>query len=186
MGAVPGPPAPASPVSGVNGPSSLTGTPLDRRASGGEGLPSGERLLRRADYLRCYRTGRRRQGALVVLYFSPNDLERCRLGITASRKVGNSVVRHRLKRRVKEIYRRWPGRVALGSIDVVAHLKTEAGSAGFGEIERDLLGLLGGLRSGRGAPGSRSRADADARGKGRDQSREPGAARGQRQADGGL
>jgi ribonuclease P protein component len=86
------------------------------------------------------------------LYFSPNGLDCCRIGITASRKVGNSVVRHRLKRRIKEIYRRWPGRGALGSIDVVAHLKAEAGGAGFGDMERDLLVLLGGLRGRRGGP----------------------------------
>ncbi|HEY7215351.1 MAG TPA: ribonuclease P protein component, partial [Thermoanaerobaculia bacterium] len=54
----------------------------------GERLTSEERLRRRTDYLRCYRTGRRRHGPLAILYFVPNQLGHPRLGITASRKVG--------------------------------------------------------------------------------------------------
>ena len=40
-----------------------------------------------------------------------------RLGITASRKVGNSVVRHRLKRRVREVFRRFEGRDSMSVFD---------------------------------------------------------------------
>jgi ribonuclease P protein component len=123
------------------------GHPNPRRQpwTGGERLPSHERLLRRADYLRCYRTGRRRQGALVALYLVANQLGHPRIGITTSRKVGNAVVRHRLKRWIKETYRRWPGRGTLAPLDLVAHLKPEAKTASFGDVHRDLLGLLQGL-----------------------------------------
>ncbi|MBV8202312.1 MAG: ribonuclease P protein component [Acidobacteria bacterium] len=112
------------------------------RQARGEGLPARERLLRRADYLKCYRTGRRRQGALVILYLVANQLGHPRIGITTSRKVGNAVIRHRLKRWIKETYRRWPGRGSLAPLDLVAHLKPEAKGAGFAEVQRDLLGLL--------------------------------------------
>jgi ribonuclease P protein component len=115
----------------------------------GEKLPASARLLRRGDYLNCYRTGRRRMGALVILYFIQNQLGFPRLGVTASRKVGNSVLRHRLKRRIKEIYRRWPARGEIVPVDLVAHLKPEAGGAGFADLERDLLRLLAGLGRGR-------------------------------------
>src|SRR6476660_6874100 len=96
-----------------------------------ERLRPAERLRRRADYLRCYRTGRRRHGSLAILYFVPNQLEGPRLGITASRKVGKAVVRHRLKRRIKEIYRRWPHRSQLPALDLVIHLKPEARESDF-------------------------------------------------------
>lgn len=122
------------------------GLPSPRRPQPpGEGLPPHERLLLRADYLRCYRTGRRRQGALVALYLIPNPLGYPRIGVTTSRKVGKSVVRHRLKRWIKEIYRRWSGRTNLAALDLVAHLKIEARSASFGDVRRDLLVLLEGL-----------------------------------------
>ena len=109
----------------------------------GERLPPEERLRRRADYLRCYRTGRRRHGALAILYFVPNQVGHPRLGITASRKVGGAVVRQRLKRRIREIYRRWKDRAHLPALDLVVHLKPEAGGSDFPAMRDDLLRLLG-------------------------------------------
>lgn len=111
----------------------------------GERLPPEERLRRRADYLRCYRTGRRRHGALAILYFVPNQVGHPRLGITASRKVGGAVVRQRLKRRIREIYRRWQDRANLPALDLVVHLKPEAGGSDFPAMRDDLLRLLGGV-----------------------------------------
>jgi len=111
----------------------------------GQRLPPAERLRRRADYLRCYRTGRRRHGAQAILYFAPNQIGHPRIGITASRKVGNAVVRHRLKRRIKEVYRRWKERGKLPALDLVVHLKPEAGGTDFPTFRAELLRLLGGL-----------------------------------------
>jgi ribonuclease P protein component len=111
----------------------------------GQRLPSEERLRRRADYLRCYRTGRRRHGALAILYFVPNQIGHPRIGITASRKVGNAVLRHRLKRRIKEIYRRWDDRGKLPPLDLVVHLKPEAGGADLRTFRAELLRLLSGV-----------------------------------------
>ena len=111
----------------------------------GERLPPEERLRKRADYLRCYRTGRRRHGALAILYFVPNQVGHPRLGITASRKVGGAVVRQRLKRRIREIYRRWKDRGNLPALDLVVHLKTEAGGSDFPAMRDDLLRLLEGV-----------------------------------------
>ncbi|HYU34686.1 MAG TPA: ribonuclease P protein component [Thermoanaerobaculia bacterium] len=117
----------------------------------GERLLSAERLRRRADYLRCYRTGRRRHGALAVVHFAPNQLGHSRLGITASRKVGKAVVRQRLKRRIREIYRRWKDRGTLPPLDLVIHLKVEAGTSNFETLQAELLRLLGSLVPRRGA-----------------------------------
>jgi ribonuclease P protein component len=114
-----------------------------------ERLREREKLRRRADYLRCYRTGRRRHGNLAILYHAPNDLGHPRIGITASRKVGKAVVRQRLKRRTREVYRRWGDRERLPALDLVVHLKPEAREADFTAFRRDLLGLLAGLLPGR-------------------------------------
>jgi ribonuclease P protein component len=119
----------------------------------GERLPPEQRLRRRTDYLRCYRTGRRRHGPLAIVYFAPNPLGHPRIGITASRKVGKAVIRHRLKRRIKEVYRRWPGRAQLPALDLVVHLKPEAGKSDFPAFREELLRLLLGLRKREGAAG---------------------------------
>jgi ribonuclease P protein component len=114
-------------------------------ASVGERLRDRERLRRRADFLKCYRTGRRRHGSLAILYFVPNQLGHPRIGITASRKVGKAVVRQRLKRRIKEVYRRWQGRGTLPAMDLVVHLKQGAGDAAFADFRAELLRLFSGL-----------------------------------------
>lgn len=82
---------------------------------------------------------------MLILYFQPGVTQEVRLGITASRKVGSSVVRQKVKRRIREIFRRWPGRQALSPVDLVVHLKPEAGGARFLPIREDLERLLGGL-----------------------------------------
>ncbi len=117
-----------------------------------ERLLSGQKVRRRADYLRCYRTGRRRHGPLATLHFVPNELGHPRLGITASRKVGKAVVRQRLKRRIREVYRRWDRRHALPALDLVMHLKPEAGKSDFRTLQAELLRLLSGLLPREAAP----------------------------------
>jgi ribonuclease P protein component len=126
------------------------GAPAPPRVAAGERLTSAERLRRRTDYLRCYRTGRRRHGTLALLYFAPNQLGHPRLGITASRKVGKAVARQRLKRRIREIYRRWQERSQLPALDLVVHLKPEAGKSDFTALKTELLRLFSGLRERRG------------------------------------
>ncbi len=110
----------------------------------GESLRREEGLRRRADFLQCYRTGRRRHGSLVILYFRkrPPEPPHARIGITASRKVGNAVVRHRVKRRIREVYRRWNPRRELPPLDLVVHVLPPARTAEYQELKKDLLDLL--------------------------------------------
>ena len=117
----------------------------------GESLRREEGLRRRADFLQCYRTGRRRHGSLVILYFRkrPPEPPHARIGITASRKVGNAVARHRIKRRIREIYRRWNRRRDLPPLDLVVHVLATAGQADYQALKKDLLDLLTPLTSSR-------------------------------------
>ncbi len=125
-----------------------------------ESLPREHRLRRRRDYLHCYRRGRRKGGRYATLFFVPNSLSHPRLGITASRKVGKRAVdRQRLKRRVREIYRRWDQRTQLPPVDLVVNLKPDAKGAGFDELrsalERQLSKLLPGDQTSPPDPGGR-------------------------------
>lgn len=106
-----------------------------------EKLSGEEKIRRRVEYQRCYRQGRRRHGAFTTVHYIPNALDHPRVGITATRKVGSAVVRNRLKRRAREIYRRWNERPQLPSLDIVLHLKPTARDASFEELEAELLGL---------------------------------------------
>ncbi len=116
------------------------------RPARGEALSRDERLRHRQEFLNCYRRGRRRHGTLLTLYTLPNALPHPRLGITASRKVGGSVLRHRLKRRIQEVYRRWSGRTGLPAMDLVVHVKPAARESDFPALRQDLERLLKALR----------------------------------------
>ena len=125
------------------------GPPEAAGPDAGERLLPAERLRRRADFLRCYREGRRRQGMPAALYFIPNALGHPRIGITASRKVGKAVERQLLKRRIREIYRRWADRKRLPALDIVVHLKPEAKGLEFETFRQELLRGLASLAGGR-------------------------------------
>jgi ribonuclease P protein component len=125
----------------------VAGAPPGGRAA--ESLARTERVRRGGDYLRAYRRGRRRTGALVNLHYFPNDSGAPRLGVTVSRKVGNSVVRHRLKRRIVEVFRRAPLRASLPAWDFVVHVKPEAAPADFAALRHEVEALLHGAAAGR-------------------------------------
>ena len=129
--------------------------PVVAGPSGGERLRRRDRVRRSGEYLAAYRRGRRRSGALLTLHYGPNEAGLARLGVTVSRKVGNSVVRHRVKRRLVEIYRRAPVRADLPAWDFVVHVKPAAATAPFAELRGELLALLGAAASGRARSGER-------------------------------
>ena len=64
-----------------------------------------ESLKKNEDFRKCYRTGRSYVNRDLVLYVCGNGLGRNRIGISVSKKVGNSVVRHRITRLIRESYR---------------------------------------------------------------------------------
>ena len=64
-----------------------------------------DRLLKHSDFLGLTAKGRRCQNNHFIAVFAPGKIERTRLGITVSRKVGNAVVRNRIKRFTREYFR---------------------------------------------------------------------------------
>lgn len=113
----------------------------------GEGLGRKQRLRRSVEFASCYRRGLKKHGSLASLHYHTSRVQEARLGVTASRKVGNSVVRHRLKRRVREIFRRFELRCQLVGIDVVVHLKPAAAESDFTSLRLEVATLLSSLRS---------------------------------------
>ncbi|PID83018.1 MAG: ribonuclease P protein component [Clostridiales bacterium] len=53
------------------------------------------------DFIKVYKNGRSYVGAYVVLYAFKNEYNTKRIGITASKKVGNAVVRNRVRRLIR-------------------------------------------------------------------------------------
>ena len=76
----------------------------------------------------------------LVMYKLENGLNRNRLGISVSKKVGNSVVRHRLTRLVRESYRLQESIFQKG-LDIVVICRASAKSIGYFEMESALIHL---------------------------------------------
>ena len=74
----------------------------------------------------------------------PNALNRHRLGIVASRRMGGAVVRNRVKRRLRELFRQLePDAVpAGGGLDLVVIARRDAAEAPFPQLTADFRGAL--------------------------------------------
>jgi ribonuclease P protein component len=64
-----------------------------------------DRLLRRSEFLHLAQHGKKVQNRDFIAYTGSNDLNRCRLGITVTRKVGKAAVRNRIKRITRTYFR---------------------------------------------------------------------------------
>lgn len=134
-------------------PSAVVTGPSGRRADDGASGPPrrdetfsrADRLLHRAEFERVLRRGARMEGPHVVTYVSHAQSGRSRLGMTVSRRVGPSVARNRLRRRLRETFRRRvrPWLEEQGHrVDVVVRALPGATECGVTELERELLAAL--------------------------------------------
>ena len=81
----------------------------------------------------------------LVMYVAPNQTTYSRIGISVSKKVGNSVVRHRVTRLIRESYRLHRMELEKGmdtrGLDIVVIARTNAKGTGYREIESAFLHL---------------------------------------------
>ena len=119
-----------------------------------------ESLKRQEDFRNCYKNGKSIANRYLVLYVCERNTESAgsdgmtgteedrgrskdrgnRVGISVSKKVGNSVVRHRIKRRIKESYRNHEEGFNSG-LDLVIVARILTAEADYKKIESALLSL---------------------------------------------
>lgn len=68
-------------------------------------LPHPDRLKKSWEFQRAYKKGKKYWDNFFVIYVYDTQLRHTRLGITASKKVGKSVQRNRVKRLIREAFR---------------------------------------------------------------------------------
>lgn len=102
-----------------------------------QAFPKNARLLRRGEFRRVYDEGTRRSASLCTLFLRPNGLPQSRLGITAPTRLGNAVLRNRLKRRVREVFRRCSARLP-GGWDILVNPRAPVATVPFPALEREL------------------------------------------------
>lgn len=99
-----------------------------------------ESLKKNRDFQNVYRQGKSYGNKYLVMYLSANSFHKNRVGISVSKKVGNSIVRHHLTRLIRESYRLQEGNFLCG-YDFVIIARAAAKDKTYREIESALIHL---------------------------------------------
>lgn len=99
-----------------------------------------ESLKKNKDFQLVNKCGKSYANKYLVMYIKENNTGKNRLGISVSKKVGNSIVRHRLTRLIRESYRLQEDRFRCG-IDIVVIARIGAKGRTYKDIESALLHL---------------------------------------------
>ena len=111
---------------------------MTRDTDGSQRLRRCDRIGKRREFLSIYQRGRKIRSRNFVLYAMPSGLPFHRLGVTVSKKVGKAVVRNRVKRRLREIFRRnRPGGVP--PVDLVINAKKSIAELEFDQLHDELI-----------------------------------------------
>ena len=99
-----------------------------------------ESLKKNSDFRKVYSQGKSFANKYLVMYVLENDLGKNRLGISVSKKVGNSVVRHRITRLIRESYRLQES-IFNSGLDIVIVARKNAFQISYVDMESAILHL---------------------------------------------
>ncbi len=99
-------------------------------------------LRKSSEFSRVYKKGKSFANKYLVVYSLPNNNDINRLGITVSKKVGNSVVRSKVTRLIKENYRLKEEYIVKSGNDIVIIARSLANEANYIDISNALEKLL--------------------------------------------
>ena len=99
-------------------------------------------IKKKSEFQQVYRNGKSYANKLLIMYISRSERPDTRIGISVSKKVGNSVVRHHLVRLVRESFRLHKDEIDTG-LDTVVVARQMAKESDFKKIESAYLHLCG-------------------------------------------
>jgi ribonuclease P protein component len=100
------------------------------------------RLRRRAEFQKVFDSGQRIRGRFITILVASGQASRARLGIVASRKLGDAVRRNRAKRLIREIFRKSAQLDDSRGVDVVVIPRVELFDASYLSLQEDFRGVL--------------------------------------------
>ncbi len=106
----------------------------------GLSLPKAERIRKRAEYVGIQTQGRKLFTPSLIAFTVWNDKAPLRLGITVSKRVGGAVVRNRVKRLLREVFRHCKDRLPQG-LQLVIVAKADAAQLDFQRTRTEFLEL---------------------------------------------
>jgi ribonuclease P protein component len=102
-----------------------------------ERFTKASRVRRRREFQRVFDLSLRTKGRYLTVLIAPNGEGTTRLGIVASRKLGDSVRRNRAKRLIREVFRHTAPLPAGQGVDVVVIPRRELFDAAYSSLESD-------------------------------------------------
>ena len=97
-----------------------------------------ESLNKNYEFRRLYAKGRSAVAPTLVVYMRRVKRDTNRVGFTVTVKLGKAVVRNRVRRRLREIYRLHEGEIARG-VDMVVVARGRSIDAAYARLEQDFL-----------------------------------------------
>ncbi len=99
-------------------------------------FPKEARLRKRAEFLQLSRARNKSSVRGFLVVWSENNGALARLGVTVSKKVGCAVVRNKVKRYLREVFRH--NRVLLAAVDINIIARNESAQMDYFEVQREL------------------------------------------------
>lgn len=97
-----------------------------------------ESLKKNRDFQTVYKNGKSYANKYLVMYIMKNERNQNRIGISVSKKVGNSVVRHHLTRLIRESYRLQEEHFLCG-YDIIIVVRVNAKNSTFADMKSALI-----------------------------------------------
>jgi ribonuclease P protein component len=117
-------------------------------------MRSVDRLRDRREFQRVYSEGVKVVGRLIVVFAQPGVGAVSRLGVTATRRTGNAVVRNRSRRRLRALFRGHRDQLGERPLDIVVNVRTGCAEAPWADLERDFRECLSKIARRLSRPGS--------------------------------
>ena len=89
------------------------------------------------EYRRIYADGKKIHRSVFVLFFLGNDTPHHRLGVTATKRLGNAVLRNRVKRRIREVFRREKSVLGSQGVDLVVNARRRVETIPWKELQEE-------------------------------------------------
>ena len=99
-------------------------------------------LKRKKDFNKVFNRGKSTASRFLVIYWYPNNKEINRYGFSISKRIGKAVVRNKLKRRLKEIIRRFLEDSCLTGYDIIIIARNPVNDLDFEGLKDDLTRLF--------------------------------------------
>ena len=106
-----------------------------------ETLSPQEKIRKKQDFLFLYKEGKRYKGKYFNLVYFPNNLNFSRMAVIVSKKIGNAVTRNKIKRWMRELFRRNKG-ILKDHLDLLIVAKKEIQETSWPSLRENYMGAI--------------------------------------------